>query len=75
MAENKQTIEDVCSIAGDRIVDLLKAMVHNEDKIVDWFYKPNKYFLDKSPYEICKEGKQFQIEKALMDVITGNCGG
>ena len=72
----QKTIDNVCSVAGKNLTDLLKECFNDNQEIVDWFYKPNKSYLfnGKSPFEYCKEGNADKLEAALINLATGNFG-
>jgi len=75
MVEYQHTLKDVYKIAGKDLTDKMLAVATKKDNLVKWFYKPNKFLKNKSPYEICREGKQSELEKAIMDVLTAAQGG
>ncbi|MBR9683283.1 DUF2384 domain-containing protein [Candidatus Woesearchaeota archaeon] len=56
------------------LADLAAAVVGKEN-LVDFFYQPNKALNDKTPYELCKEGKSDLLELKLMDILTSAHGG
>ena len=58
------------------MVDQLKESYSpNNDTFFQWWYDSNKGLAGKSPDELCKEGKQNELEKKLMDIFTAAHGG
>jgi len=80
MAEGPDyTIDDVYRIAGKELVAKLRGIIddkkNTDENIVEWFYKPNKFFENKSPFEICKEPEgRSRLEKAIMDILNAAQG-
>ena len=64
MAEKNYSIQDVYKSIGE-----------NEENLLEWWYDSNNKALGKSPDDFCKEGKQKQLERILMDVLTAAHGG
>ncbi len=82
MTEKNYSIHDVYESIGEnenlrKFIDLLKGerYLGNEENLLKWWYDPNNKGLGKSPDEICKEGKQKELEKILMDILHAAQGG
>ena len=78
---------DVHSLYGRRNVnrwermsvgDMLERVTYSfpdKEAFVHWWYNSNEGLGDKSPDQLCKEGKQNKLESILMDIFTGAQGG
>jgi len=83
MTEKNYSIHDVYKSIGEnenlkKCVDSLKGerFLGNEENLLEWWYDHNiKGLGGKSPDEACKEGKQNELERMLMDIITAAHGG
>jgi len=82
MTEKGHSIHDVYQSIGEnenvrKMVDCLKGerYLGNEKNLLKWWYDPDNKGLGKSPDELCKEGKQKELEKILMDIFTAAHGG
>jgi hypothetical protein len=70
----KYTIKDVYNSAGEELTNKILAVV-GEENVVEWFYKPNKKFQDKSPHNLCEEKNSATLDKVMMDILTAAQGG
>lgn len=79
MPENKYSLEEVYKSIGknERLRELIDHFREDvdQDSFVEWWYDSNNKGLGKSPDEVCKEGKQKELEKMLMDILTAAQGG
>jgi len=80
MPKNTYSMEDVYKTAGEplrKFIDVLKGDGYfgDENDFLKWWYDPNNKGLGKSPDEVCKEGKQKELEAILMTVFVGPHGG
>ncbi len=79
-----RTLEEIYKVADKEImlpgeniktlVELAVAVV-GEKNLVEFFNQPYQMFGDKTPYELCEEGKENLLEVALMDILTAAHGG
>ena len=72
MRQDQYTLEDIYDVAGTNLTEKMLAVV-GDDALLSWFYKPNEFFHQKSPYEVIKEDPS-KLEKAIMDVLTAAQG-
>ncbi|HLD39738.1 MAG TPA: hypothetical protein VJB13_01210 [Candidatus Nanoarchaeia archaeon] len=82
MTEKDYSIHDVYQSIGEnenlkKVVDLLKeeGYLGNEENVLKWWYDSNNKRLGKSPDEVCKEGRQKELEAILTDALIGAQGG
>jgi len=64
--ERKHTIREMNRVAGKSLTDKIINFL-GKDAAKQFFYSPNNYFNNKSPYEICLEGKRASV----IDCIEG----
>lgn len=80
MAEQSQankTLDELHLAAGDGLSKLLDAYLgahffENKEELIEWFYDPNNEVLGKSPYDFCREGRQYELECQLMGLIISS---
>ncbi|GEM_PF-6412101 len=81
MPEEKYSIEDIYKVTGEdsnlrKLLDAFRDSYFPKDdrSFIQWWYTSNEG-LGKSPDELCKEGKQNELENILMTVFVGPHGG
>ena len=81
MPEENYALEEVYKSIGEseklrKVADIIKeGYFQDNESFVRWWYDSNKGLNDKSPDELCKEGKQNKLESILMDALLGAHGG
>ncbi|MBU0646783.1 hypothetical protein KJ611_04945 [Patescibacteria group bacterium] len=60
----------VYEAAGEDLSKVLDLYFPNKKTLINWFYSNNPP-LGKSPYERCKEGKQYELKSILTDLSLG----
>ena len=71
----KYTVDNIYEIAGKELTTAMLAVIGTEEDLIKWFYEPNKFYKNKSPYELCIEGEISRLEKTIMDILTAAHGG
>lgn len=74
MVDKQYTWQDVYNTAGENLAKKLLALNEDRDSLIKWFYEPNKALKGKSPNEFCLEGKNKELEKKVMDILTAAQG-
>jgi hypothetical protein len=59
-----KTITEMRRVAGKSLVDKIVEFL-GRDAAKNWFYSPNNHFNNKSPYEICLEGKRSFVKDCI----------
>lgn len=72
MEKPQYSINDVYDIAGKDLTDMMLDVFTKKEKVVRWFYKPNKALGNKKPYELCEDQEFSKIEKLLGAIDHGN---
>lgn len=62
-----EDLEDIKQVAGEDLTNKLLDLI-SEKALINWFYKPNSEYENKSPYDICKENGQ--LREKLEDEIN-----
>ncbi|MEK6939630.1 MAG: hypothetical protein AABX31_02785 [Nanoarchaeota archaeon] len=81
MTKHKYPIEEIYKSIGENenlrkdIDDFRKKYFDDHDSFAQWWYDPHNKGLGKSPDEFCKEGRQKDLEKMLMDILHAAHGG
>jgi len=73
MTKKEYTLTDIYEIAGNDLTEKMLAVIDDEKDLISWFYTPNKFFDQKSPYDMVKEDPS-KLEKAIMDILTAAHG-
>ena len=60
MEEENPSIEKICEIAGEDLVGKVIELV-GEENCIGWFKSPIKALGDKTPYELCEQGKHSEV--------------
>lgn len=75
------SIEEIYEVAREgshlcKVLDTLRHHYFPEDdpSFIQWWYDHNGR-LGQSPDQLCKEGKEEELEKILMDILTAAQGG
>ena len=54
---------------GDVYFTAIEAFGYNKDKAIQWYTTKRPEYGNKSPYEMCKEGKSAAVLKQLLNAI------
>ena len=60
MKHENYSIETLCEVAGKDLVDKVVESM-GEHNCLTWFKSPIKSLGDKTPYELCKQGKCSEV--------------
>jgi len=71
MDDLDKKLQEAYKSAGENTSKVLDAYFPNKDELVNWFYDSS---LGKSPRDLCKEGKQDELESILICLAQGNIG-
>lgn len=76
MIPKNPTIDDVYEAAGKSLSKVLEYTFY-EDKegLVDWFYNSRNQITNETPYEICQDGREQELEDILLHIASGAGGG
>lgn len=80
MEHDDPEINRIYQTAGESLSKVLEvfycsSFFPDEKHFVQWWYESDNKKFGKSPDELCKEGRQYELEKTLMDIITAAHGG
>ncbi|MEK6853309.1 MAG: hypothetical protein AABX64_01370 [Nanoarchaeota archaeon] len=78
--EEFYSLKEIYKSAGEserlrKALDLLRERFTDNFSFVQWWYETNKGLKYSSPDQLCKEGKQAELESILIDTLIGAQGG